>query len=107
MIRIGLGGILYFIIIIRNPQNPVPIIRAPTLMHLKVGSRSCMSLSPRYVTLKHSEDKVIVFERGDLLFIFNFHPCNSISPAPAEANGADIELRLARFWRLGRAMLWQ
>ncbi|CAK0886207.1 unnamed protein product [Prorocentrum cordatum] len=22
-------------------------------------------------------DKVIVFERGDLLFVFNFHPCNS------------------------------
>lgn len=31
----------------------------------------------QYVTLKHSDDKVIVFERGDLLFVFNFHPCNS------------------------------
>lgn len=31
----------------------------------------------QYVTLKHSADKVIVFERGDLLFVFNFHPCNS------------------------------
>lgn len=30
----------------------------------------------RYVTLKHGADKVIVFERGDLLFVFNFHPCN-------------------------------
>ncbi|CAE7403241.1 GBE1 [Symbiodinium natans] len=35
----------------------------------------------QYVTLKHGEDKVIVFERGDLLFIFNFHPCNSSLPA--------------------------
>jgi len=25
------------------------------------------------VTLTHEEDKLIVFERGDLLFIFNFH----------------------------------
>jgi 1,4-alpha-glucan branching enzyme len=30
----------------------------------------------QYVTLAHEEDKLIVFERGDLLFIFNFHPSN-------------------------------
>lgn len=36
-----------------------------------------LSSGHQYVTLKHSEDKLIVFERGDLLFIFNFHPCNS------------------------------
>eukprot|EP01099_Mayorella_cantabrigiensis_P004030 TRINITY_DN3024_c0_g1_i1.p1 TRINITY_DN3024_c0_g1~~TRINITY_DN3024_c0_g1_i1.p1 ORF type:complete len:673 (-),score=149.56 TRINITY_DN3024_c0_g1_i1:50-2068(-) len=27
-----------------------------------------------YVTLSHEGDKVIVFERGPLLFVFNFHP---------------------------------
>jgi 1,4-alpha-glucan branching enzyme len=28
----------------------------------------------QYVSLKHEEDKIIVFEKGDLLFVFNFHP---------------------------------
>ena len=28
----------------------------------------------QYITLAHEADKVIVFERGDLLFVFNFHP---------------------------------
>ena len=28
----------------------------------------------QYITLTHESDKVIAFERGDLLFIFNFHP---------------------------------
>lgn len=30
-----------------------------------------------YISLKHDGDKVIVFERAGLLFIFNFHPSNS------------------------------
>lgn len=30
-----------------------------------------------YVSLKHEGDKVIVYERNGLLFIFNFHPNNS------------------------------
>jgi 1,4-alpha-glucan branching enzyme len=30
-----------------------------------------------YVTLKDEKDKMIVFERGQLVFIFNFHPNNS------------------------------
>ena len=30
-----------------------------------------------YVSRKHEDDKVIVFERGNLLFIFNFHPTKS------------------------------
>ncbi|RKP28404.1 alpha-1,4-glucan branching enzyme [Metschnikowia bicuspidata] len=30
-----------------------------------------------YVSLKHEGDKVCVFERNGLLFIFNFHPTNS------------------------------
>ena len=32
-----------------------------------------------YVSLKHEVDKVIVFERAGLLFVFNFHPTNSFS----------------------------
>lgn len=30
-----------------------------------------------YITLKHEEDKVIVFEKANLLFAFNFHPSKS------------------------------
>ena len=30
-----------------------------------------------YVSLKHEVDKVIVYERAGLLFVFNFHPTNS------------------------------
>ena len=31
----------------------------------------------QYVSLKHEDDKIIVFEKGDLLFVFNFHPYKS------------------------------
>ncbi|KAJ1959214.1 alpha-1,4-glucan branching enzyme, partial [Dipsacomyces acuminosporus] len=31
----------------------------------------------QWVTLKHEGDKVLAFERGSLLWIFNFHPTNS------------------------------
>jgi len=31
----------------------------------------------QYVVLKDEGDKVIAFERGDFLFVFNFHPTNS------------------------------
>lgn len=37
-----------------------------------------MNSGHQYVTLTHDGDKLIVFERGDLLFIFNFHPTNVI-----------------------------
>lgn len=32
-----------------------------------------------YISTKHNSDKVIVFERGNLLWVFNFHPSNSYS----------------------------
>jgi 1,4-alpha-glucan branching enzyme len=32
-----------------------------------------------WVSLKHEGDKVIVFERAGLLFIFNFHPTQSFT----------------------------
>ncbi|KAJ3163849.1 alpha-1,4-glucan branching enzyme [Geranomyces variabilis] len=34
-------------------------------------------LSSQYVSLKHEGDKVIAFERGGMLWVFNFHPSNS------------------------------
>lgn len=34
---------------------------------------------PGYVSCKHQDDKVIVFERAELLFAFNFHPTKSFT----------------------------
>lgn len=34
---------------------------------------------PGYVSWKHEDDKVIAFERNNLLFIFNFHYCKSFT----------------------------
>jgi 1,4-alpha-glucan branching enzyme len=31
----------------------------------------------QFISLMHEKDKLIVFEKGDLLFIFNFHPSKS------------------------------
>lgn len=36
-----------------------------------------MTSDRQYVSRKHEEDKVIVFEKGDLVFVFNFHWSNS------------------------------
>lgn len=32
-----------------------------------------------YISLKHEGDKIIVFERAGLLWVFNFHPCQSFT----------------------------
>ncbi|KAJ2718284.1 alpha-1,4-glucan branching enzyme [Coemansia sp. Benny D115] len=36
-----------------------------------------LSSRDQWVTLKHEVDKILAFERGGLLFVFNFHPTNS------------------------------
>ena len=36
-----------------------------------------MNAGPAYVSRKHNEDKIIVFERGGLLWMFNLHPSSS------------------------------
>lgn len=38
-----------------------------------------LAAPPAFVSVKHEGDKVIVFERANLIFIFNFHPFNSYS----------------------------
>ncbi|QOU22805.1 alpha-1,4-glucan branching enzyme [Brettanomyces bruxellensis] len=38
-----------------------------------------LNCDPAYVSLKHDSDKMIVFERNNKIFIFNFHPNNSYS----------------------------
>jgi 1,4-alpha-glucan branching enzyme len=36
-----------------------------------------MTAEHQYITLTNEQDKVIVFEKGDLLFVMNFHPTKS------------------------------
>lgn len=36
-----------------------------------------LSSGHQFVSLTHEGDKVVVFERGDLLFVFNFHHTKS------------------------------
>jgi len=38
-----------------------------------------ISSDHQYISRKSDEDKFIVFERGDCLFVFNFHPTNAYS----------------------------
>ncbi|XP_017884300.1 1,4-alpha-glucan-branching enzyme [Ceratina calcarata] len=38
--------------------------------------------NPGYVSWKHEDDKVIVFDRADLTFVFNFHPTKSFPDYP-------------------------
>ena len=49
IIRIGFGGLYYTIIILRNPQNPILIIKAPTfiapLNFLPVSSAAGLGLT--------------------------------------------------------------
>lgn len=41
-----------------------------------------------YISLKHDGDKVVVFERAGLVFVFNFHPTNSYTDYRI---GVDVE----------------
>ena len=36
-----------------------------------------MIMPNQYVSEQSEEDKIIVYEKGDLIFIFNFHPSKS------------------------------
>jgi 1,4-alpha-glucan branching enzyme len=42
-------------------------------MHKLETEVSWLNSKHQYITLMHEKDKLIAFERGDLLFIFNFH----------------------------------
>jgi 1,4-alpha-glucan branching enzyme len=47
------------------------------MQHLHLQYR--WSESTQFVSLKHEEDKIIAFERGNLLWIFNFHSSKSFT----------------------------
>ena len=38
-----------------------------------------LSCSKAYISCKHEDDKIVVFERAGLVFIFNFHTSKSFS----------------------------
>ncbi len=38
-----------------------------------------LAADPAYVSCKHEDDKVIVFERAGLVFAFNFHTSKSFT----------------------------
>ncbi|KAJ1945948.1 alpha-1,4-glucan branching enzyme, partial [Linderina pennispora] len=46
-------------------------------MHHLENQFHWLSSQDQWVTLKHEGDKVLAFERGHLLWVFNFHPTNS------------------------------
>ncbi|CAL8374993.1 unnamed protein product, partial [Gadus morhua 'NCC'] len=46
-------------------------------MNLTEDAYGWLAAPPAYVSTKHEEDKVIVFERAKVVFIFNFHPTRS------------------------------
>ena len=53
-----------------------PQVRQMDMDNTILGSQS---LSQAYVSLKNEEDKVVVYERAGLLFVFNFHPTKSFT----------------------------
>jgi len=46
-------------------------------MNHVAGEYGWLEAPQAYVSLKHEEDKMIVFERAGLVFVFNFHPVKS------------------------------
>ncbi|ONH77980.1 1,4-alpha-glucan-branching enzyme [Saccharomyces cerevisiae] len=62
-----------------------PLLRYQNLNEFDRSMQLCekrhkwLNTKQAYVSLKHEGDKMIVFERNNLLFIFNFHPTNSYS----------------------------
>jgi 1,4-alpha-glucan branching enzyme len=48
------------------------------MLHLE-HSWNVLSSPQAYISMKHEQDKIIVFERSGLLWMFNFHPFKSFS----------------------------
>ena len=49
-----------------------------------------LSSAPAYVSLKHQSDKLVVFERKGLLFVFNFHVDKSYTDYPIGVSTAGV-----------------
>jgi len=63
-----------------NLEEKYGWLSAPQVLRTSVSSpvpSDAPSSSQAFVSLKNEKDKMIVFERAGLLFIFNFHPVQS------------------------------
>jgi 1,4-alpha-glucan branching enzyme len=64
-----------------NLEEKYGWLSAPQVMQTSAPYLSASSDAPSafqaYVSLKNENDKMLVFERAGLLFIFNFHPVQS------------------------------
>ncbi len=64
-----------------NLEDKYGWLSAPQVMQMLTSfpsaSSDAQSSSQAYVSLKNNKDKVLVYERAGLLFIFNFHPVQS------------------------------
>jgi len=50
-----------------------------SMLNVSVESLQFMTSDHQYVSRKDEGDKIIVFERGNLVFVFNFHWSDSYS----------------------------
>lgn len=58
------------------------------LMNLCEAKYGWLHSPQAYISLKHDGDKVVIFERAGLVFVFNFHPTNSYTDYRI---GVDVE----------------
>ncbi len=63
------------------------------MIHL-ARSHRLLSTPRARLSVEHDDDKMIAFERGDLLFIFNFHPDRSYSDYAIPVSAAQYRLVL-------------
>ncbi|KAK0453929.1 glycoside hydrolase family 13 protein [Armillaria borealis] len=66
--------------VVDDPLNRYKYLNSfDSAMNHADGKYGWLSAQPAYVSLKHEVDKVIVYERAGLLFVFNFHPTQSFT----------------------------
>ncbi len=66
--------------LVDDPNLRYGLLAAFDRVMMALDGREGLLLSPQaYVTLTHEVDKVIVFERAGLVWIFNFHPTKSFA----------------------------
>jgi hypothetical protein len=53
-----------------------------------------LASDPAYVSWKHEGDKVVVFERAGLLFVFNFHTSKSFSDYKVRRSSMPVRLNI-------------
>lgn len=57
----------------------IPLLNTKFYLCILLPPVQFMTSEHQYISRKDEGDRIIVFERGDLVFVFNFHWCNSYS----------------------------